>query len=52
MTRVLASDLTALSAFLGAAFNYETGPFEDYEDLTPAKRFLLRNDFNLNNSNK
>ena len=49
---MLASDLTQLSSFLRSDFSYETGPFEDYDDLTPAKRFLLRNDFNLNNSNK
>ena len=33
-------------------FDYETGPFEGYDDLTPAKRFLFADDFNLNNSNK
>jgi hypothetical protein len=51
-TRVLTSDLTSLSSFLSQRFGYETGPFENYDDLTPVKRFLLRNDFNLNNSNK
>ncbi len=51
-TRVLASDLTTLSEFLKARFSYDTGPFENLDDQTPAKRFLLRNDFNLNNSNK
>ena len=50
-TRVLASELSQLSSFL-TRFNYETGPFEGNEDLTPAKRVILRNDFNLNNSNK
>ena len=52
VTRVLATDLTQLSSFLSQNFQYETGPFEGYDKLTPAKRFLLRNDFNLNNSNK
>ena len=52
ITRVLASDLTALSAFLQQNFDYETGPFENYDDLTPERRFLLRNDFNINNDNK
>jgi hypothetical protein len=52
ITRVLASDLTALSAFLSQNFQYETGPFENLQDLTPAKRYLLRTDFNLTNSNK
>ena len=51
-TRVLESDLTGLSAFLSQNFNYETGPFEEYSDETPERRFLLRNDFNVNNSNK
>lgn len=51
-TRVLASDLQALSSLLQSSFNYETGPFEGYPDLTPAKRYLLRSDFNINNNNK
>lgn len=51
-TRVLASDLTSLSSFLSTNFKYDTGPFADVDDLTPAKRFMLRNDFNLNNNNK
>jgi hypothetical protein len=51
-TRVLASDLSALSSFLSQNLNYETGPFEDYFDETPERRFLLRNDFNINNNNK
>jgi hypothetical protein len=51
-TRVLASDLQALSSFLQQNFTYETGTFEGYPDLTPAKRFIIRNDFNLNNNNK
>ncbi len=51
ITRVLATDLNQISA-LAQRLNYETGPFEGIEDLTPAKRFLLRNDFNLNNANK
>ena len=50
--RVLASDLNALSAFLSQNFQYETGPYENLQDLTPAKRYLLRTDFNLTNSNK
>jgi hypothetical protein len=51
-TRVLASDLTALSALLSQRFQYDTGPFEDYQDLTPAKRPMIRLDANINNSNK
>jgi hypothetical protein len=51
-TRVLASDLTTLSNFLQQNFQYETGPFEDYDDLTPAKRPMIRLDYNVDNSNK
>jgi hypothetical protein len=52
MTRVLTSDLSTLSAFLQSKFSYDTGPFEDIPDQTPAKRFLLRSDYNINNTNK
>lgn len=52
VSRVLASDLTTLSTFLQSNFSYETGPFEGLQDLTPAKRYLLRTDYNLTNSNK
>jgi hypothetical protein len=52
ITRVRASDLTELSAFLSQRFQYETGPFEDYPDLTPVKRPMIRLDGNINNSNK
>ena len=52
VTRVLASDLDTLSSFLKSRFNYETGPYEDFDKLTPAKRFLLRSDYNINTNNK
>jgi hypothetical protein len=52
VTRVLASDLTALSSFLQQNFRYNPGGFSDFQDLTPAKRYLLRTDFNLTNNNK
>jgi hypothetical protein len=52
VTRVLASDLTALSSFLQQNFRYNPGSFDTFNDLTPAKRYLLRTDFNLTNSNK
>ncbi len=51
-TRVLASDLNALSSFLNQRYNYDTGPFEGVDDLTPVKRFLVRGDWNINNANK
>ncbi|MBM3777885.1 MAG: TonB-dependent receptor [Acidimicrobiia bacterium] len=52
VTRVLASDLTALSAFLSQNFKYDTGPFENITDLTPAKRYLVRGDYNLSTRHK
>jgi hypothetical protein len=52
VTRVLASDLEDLSNFLRTSFNYETGPFQDYDHSTPAMRFLGKLDFNLNDRNK
>jgi len=52
VTRVLASDLTALSNYLKSNFNYDTGPFNEVPDETPVKRFLIRSDYNINNNNK
>jgi hypothetical protein len=52
VTRVLASDLNQLSSFLQSNFDYETGAFEGVDDETPARRFLLRTDYNANASNK
>jgi len=52
ITRVLASDLETLSAFLKTNFDYDTGPFENYNNETPAKRFIGKLDFNLNDRNK
>ena len=51
-TRVLASDLDALSAYLKTNFNYDTGPYQGYNFGTPAHRFLGKLDFNLNDQNK
>jgi len=52
VTRVLASDLDALSAYLGQNFKYETGPYQNIPAVTPAKRYLLRSDYNLSTNNK
>jgi hypothetical protein len=52
ITRVLESDLTSLSALLSSRFQYDTGRFQDVPDETPGRRFLIRADYNLNNSNK
>jgi hypothetical protein len=52
VTRVLASDLNTLSSYLSRNFNYTTGPYESLPAETPAKRYLIRSDYNLNNNNK
>jgi hypothetical protein len=52
VTRVLASDLDALSAYLKTNFGYDTGAYQDYPFETPAKRYLGKLDYNLNDRNK
>jgi hypothetical protein len=52
VTRVLASDLDALSAYLKSNFGYDTGSYEGYPFETPAKRYLGKLDYNLNSRNK
>jgi hypothetical protein len=51
-TRVLASDLDALSTYLRTNFDYETGPYQGYDHETPATRFLGKLDYNVNERNK
>ncbi len=51
-TRVLASDLDALSTYLKTNFNYNTGPYQGYNFNVPSNRFLVRLDYNLNDRNK
>ena len=51
-TRVLASDLSALSSFLSSKFTYDTGPFDGITKQTPGKPFLVKGDYNINNGNK
>jgi hypothetical protein len=52
ITRVLASDLDNLSNYLRQNFQYETGPYQGYDHETPATRFLLKLDYNLDQRNK
>jgi Carboxypeptidase regulatory-like domain len=52
VTRVLASDLDALSSFLKTNFNYVTGPYQGYDFKIPSTRFLARLDYNLSDRNK
>lgn len=52
ITRVLASDLDQLSNYLRNNFGYETGPYQGYDHETPALRFLVKLDYNLDDRNK
>jgi hypothetical protein len=52
VTRVLASDLDALSTYLYDNYRYETGPYENYDNKTESDKFLVRLDYNVNDKNK
>jgi hypothetical protein len=52
MTRVLASDMDALSSFLTTKFQYNPGTYAGYNFATPGKRYLAKLDFNLDQNNK
>lgn len=52
VTRVLASDLDALSKFLKDNFGYDTGPYQGYDFKTPARRFIAKLNYNLDENNK
>lgn len=52
VTRVLGSDLDALSAFLKNSLKYDPGSYQGYDFETPARRFLVKTDYNLNSRNK
>ena len=51
-TRVLQTDLDALSTFLSSNFGYNTGPYQGYDFETPATRYLAKLDYNVNDRNK
>jgi hypothetical protein len=51
-TRVLASDLTALSNYLATNFKYDTGPFDGLQQITAGKPWLIKGTYNVSNSNK
>ena len=52
VTRVLASDLDGVSTFLREKFDYETGPYQDYDNETLGTKFLVKLDYNINDKNK
>jgi hypothetical protein len=51
-TRVLTSDLTALSSFVQTNFNYATGPFDNIPKVTPAKPWMIKGNYNISNNSK
>ncbi len=52
VTRVLKSDLDAISTFMKSNFTYDTGGYQGYDFTIPAKRFLVKVDHNFNDRNK
>jgi len=51
-TRVNASDLSTLSAFLASKYQFDTGPFDNIQKQTPGKPWMLKGDYNANATNK
>ena len=52
VTRVLASDLDAVSKFLKDNYNYETGPYEGYDLNLKGDKFLAKLDYNVSDNTK
>lgn len=52
VSRVLQSDLDQLRSFLSNNFGYETGEYQNYGFTIPAKKFLFKTDYNINDSNR
>jgi hypothetical protein len=52
VTRVLGGDLDTISNLLAQRFSYETGPYQDYDFATPARRYLAKGDYNLSANHK
>jgi hypothetical protein len=52
VTRVLASDLDALSSYLSDNFNYQTGPYEGYDFQVRSDKLLAKLDYNINKNHR
>ena len=52
VTRVLASDLDALSNYLRSNFNYETGPYEGYDSERRSDKILGKIDWNISSKHR
>ncbi|MCC9169099.1 TonB-dependent receptor [Pontibacter harenae] len=52
VTRVLESDLNELSSFLRDRFDYETGPYQGYDNQTRSNKILAKLDYNISNNHR
>lgn len=52
VTRVLRSDLDALSTYLKDKFNYVTGPYEGYNNEVQSNKALFKLDYNISENHK
>ena len=51
-SRVLESDLIAVSSILKSKFNYETGPYQGFTHKQKSAKWLYKMDWNINEQNK
>ncbi|HMG15877.1 MAG TPA: carboxypeptidase regulatory-like domain-containing protein, partial [Saprospiraceae bacterium] len=52
VTRVTVADLDMVTKVLKDKYDYETGPYEAYNNDTKSDKFLVRLDYNINEKNK
>jgi len=52
IARPTAADMDMMSAYLRDTYGYETGPYQGYSFQSPAQKFLVRLDWNINKNHK
>ncbi|MBM3177544.1 MAG: TonB-dependent receptor [Bacteroidetes bacterium] len=52
VSRVKYSDMETLSKFMKEKFDYETGPWEGYNNAVNSEKFLVRMDWNISDKHK
>jgi Carboxypeptidase regulatory-like domain len=52
VTRVLESDLDALSKYMVDNFGYVTGPYQGYDNETKSDKYLIKFDYNISQNHK
>ena len=52
VTRVLETDLDALSKYMADNFGYATGPYQGYDNETKSDKYLIKFDYNINQNHK